>query len=98
MPQGITRRQLLATTGLAGLGGVASVFSARPAHAFSLATMDATTQRLYLESCSMKDGAYHRELVADVKQGLQGKATEAEIEAALAQMTCPICGCPINTL
>jgi hypothetical protein len=95
MSKGITRRQLLATTGLVG---AVSVLSARPANALSLQSMDATTRRLYLESCSVKDGAYHRELVADVKQRLQGKATEAEIETAIAQMSCPICGCPINTL
>ena len=53
-------------------------------------------QRLYLQACSTKDGTYHRQLVAEVRERLQGQATDAQIEAAIAATTCPICGCPIT--
>ena len=91
----ITRRRLLSTTVLACAGAAAFVASTRLAHAFSTEIMSAETQRLYLSACTAKDGAYHRQLVAEVRQTLQNKVSEAEIEAAIASATCPVCGCPI---
>ena len=95
MERGITRRQLLSTTVLA-VGAAALAFASRPARAFSVQPMDAEAQGLYLAACSTRDGPYHRQLVADAKKQLEGRATEAQIEAALAQMTCPVCGCPVT--
>src|SRR5712692_8822612 len=92
----ITRRQLLSTTVLALTGAAAWVAGADPASALSLEAMNAETRRLYLSACSLKDGAYHRQLVAEVKERLAGKADEAAIEAAIAAATCPVCGCPIT--
>lgn len=95
MDRMITRRKLLSTTILAGAGAAAFIASTRLAHAFSVETMSAETQRLYLSACTAKNGTYHRQLVAEVRQTLQNKVSEAEIEAAIASAVCPICGCPI---
>ena len=95
MDRMITRRRLLSTTILA-CGGVASlVAGTRPAGALTLETMNSETRRLYLSACSAQDGPYHRQLVAELRQTLQNRASEAEIEAAIAAATCPVCGCPI---
>jgi hypothetical protein len=91
----ISRRQLLSTTILA-CGGVAALLATtRLARALSIETMNPETQRLYLSACTARDGAYHKQLVAEVRQVLQNRASEAEIEAAIASATCPVCGCPI---
>ena len=92
----LTRRQLLSSTILAGVGAAALVACTRVAHALSLETMNAETQRVYLSACSTRDGTYHRQLVAEVREKLQNKVSEAQIEAAIAATTCPVCGCPIT--
>ena len=93
----ITRRRLLSTTILACGGAAAFLAGARPARALSLETMSPETRRLYLSACTAQDGTYHRQLVAEVRQTLQNRASETEIEAAIAAATCPVCGCPIAT-
>ncbi|HZS84075.1 MAG TPA: hypothetical protein VFA50_14470 [Stellaceae bacterium] len=97
MERGITRRGLLSTTVLAGAGAIAAASAARSARALSLQPMDAQSRSLYLAACSSRDGAYHRELVAEARKELAGRASDAQIEAAIVRMTCPICGCPITT-
>jgi len=92
----LTRRQLLSSTILAGVGAAALIACTRVAHALSLETMNAETQRIYLSACSSRDGTYHRLLVAEVRERLQNKVSEAQIEAAIAATTCPVCGCPIT--
>lgn len=85
-----SRRRFLATTALAGAG--AAVPAA--AFAFSLEPADAETSTLYLNACSQN--AYHAQLLADAKAALAGKASDAEIEKAVALVTCPVCGCPVG--
>jgi hypothetical protein len=97
MAKGLSRRRLFATTALGGLGAILGIAAARPARALTMQPMDAEAKALYLTACSARDGSYHRELVAEAKQRLAGRASEAEIEAAIAAMTCPVCGCPITT-
>jgi hypothetical protein len=92
----ITRRHLLSTTILACAGAAALIGCMRRASALSIETMSPETQRLYISACSTRDGAHHRQLVAEVRETLQNKFNEAEIEAAIAKATCPICGCPIT--
>lgn len=96
MDRMMTRRQLLSTTILACSGAAALLASTRLAHALSIETMNPETQKLYLSACTARDGGYHKQLVAEVRQALQNRASEAEIEAAIASATCPICGCPIT--
>jgi hypothetical protein len=91
----ITRRHLLSTTILACSGMAALLAGTRPARALSLETMSPETRRVYLSACTARDGIYHRQLVAEVRQELQNRASEAEIEAAIAGASCPVCGCPI---
>jgi hypothetical protein len=97
MDHRIARRRLMSTTVLACAGVVAAlVAGTRHARALSLEIMDPQTQRLYASACTTRDDAYHRQLVAEVRQTLHNKFSEAEIEAAIAKATCPICGCPIT--
>ena len=96
MDRMITRRHLLSTTVLACAGAAVLVAGTRKAGALSVETMNSETQRLYLSACTAKDGSYHRQLVAEVREKLQNKVSEAEIEAAIASATCPVCGCPIT--
>jgi hypothetical protein len=92
----IARRRLMSTTMLACAGAAAAlVAGTRHARALSLEIMNPETQRLYASACTTRDDAYHRQLVAEVRQTLQNKFSEAEIEATIAKATCPICGCPI---
>ncbi len=92
----ITRRHLLSTTVVACAGATAVLAGSRRANALSVETMNPETQRLYLSACTAKDGTYHRQLVAEVREKLQNKVSEAEIEAVIASATCPVCGCPIT--
>jgi hypothetical protein len=92
----IARRRLLSTTILACAGSAALVVGTRCASAMSLETMGSETQRRYGSACTRRDDAYHRQLVAEVRETLQNKFSEAEIEAAITKATCPICGCPIT--
>jgi hypothetical protein len=92
----ISRRDLLTTTSLAGFGGFAALLAlSRPAGALTVHEMQGQTRELYLSACGSKDGGYHRQLVAEIRQRLEGRVTEAEIEAAIAATTCPVCGCPL---
>ena len=85
-----SRRRFLASTALATgaalLPATASGFAIEPA--------DAETSALYLNACSRN--AYHARLLADAKAALAGRASEAEIEQAVALVTCPLCGCPVG--
>lgn len=87
---GWSRRRFLATSALAGAGAAmpAAVFG------FSLEPADAETSALYLNACSQN--SYHAQLLADAKAALAGQASEADIEQAVALVTCPICGCPVG--
>jgi hypothetical protein len=96
MDRAVTRRQLLSTTILACTGAVALIAGTRLARALSLETMNSETQRIYLSACSTRDGTYHRQLVTEVRERLQNKVSEAQIEAAIVATTCPVCGCPIT--
>jgi hypothetical protein len=96
MDSSVTRRHFLSTSALAGSSALALLLLGRAAWAFSIGSKNAEAERLYAQSCGTQDGAYHRELVAEVKERLKGRATDAQIETAIAQMTCPICGCPIT--
>jgi hypothetical protein len=94
----VTRRRFLATTALAGLGAGATFFLGRHAAlALTPAPRNAAAEALYLQACGNRDGAYHKQLVAEVKERLHGQVGDAEIEAAIAKMSCPVCGCPITT-
>ena len=92
----MTRRSVLASTALTG-GLAALGVTSRPAGAFSTSAGSVEARQLYLQGCSAKDGTYHRQLVADIKAQLQGKASDEQIEAAIATAVCPICGCPVTT-
>jgi len=92
------RRRLL-TAALAGLGA-ATLAAPRGAWAFSLETPTATQQRLYREACASRHGDYHAELVREVlalleREEAAGQSPE-RVEAVLAAVSCPLCGCSLD--
>ena len=89
----LSRRRFLARTALAG-AGIAALTLPSAAVGFSIEPADAETAALYLNACS--SNAYHARLLADARTALAGTATDAEIERAIALMTCPVCGCPVG--
>jgi hypothetical protein len=90
----LTRRRFLSTTALAGAGAGAVLLAGKPAAAFTQKPMDAETHKLYASACGGPDAKpYHQELLVEAKAKLPGGISDAEIEAAMAALTCPICGC-----
>jgi hypothetical protein len=90
----VSRRRSLSITGLAGLGAGAALLSGKRASAFTQKPMDAETHKLYANACGgLEAKAYHQELLAEVKAQMPSGISDAEIEAAIAALTCPICGC-----
>jgi len=90
----LSRRFFLSTTALTGLGAGAAMLAGKPAAAFTQKAMDAETHKLYANACSGTEAkAYHQQLVAEAKAQLPSGTGDAQIEAALAALTCPICGC-----
>lgn len=87
----ISRRGFLSTTALAG----AAALWSGPARALTLAPMDAEGHRLYMNRCSIKGDAYHQALLAEAKAGLPPSLDAKAVQAALAGLTCPLCGCPV---
>ena len=90
----VSRRRFLSTTALSGLGAGAALLAARPATAFTQKPMDAETHKLYANACGAPEAkAYHQQLLDEAKAQLPSGTSDADIEAALSALTCPICGC-----
>jgi hypothetical protein len=88
----LSRRRFLSTSALGGLG--AALIAGRSATAFTQKPMDAETHKLYVTACGGPEATvYHREFLAQAKAQLPKAISNAEIEAAMAALTCPICGC-----
>jgi hypothetical protein len=90
----VSRRRFLSTTALSGLGAGAALLAGRSAAAFTEKPMDAETHKLFANACGGAGAtAYHQELLAEAKARLPTGISDTEIEAAMAALTCPICGC-----
>jgi hypothetical protein len=90
----LSRRRFLSSTALGGLGAGAALLAGKPAAAFTEKPMDAETHKLYASACGGPEAkAYHQQLLAEAKAQLPGGVSDAQIEAAMAALTCPICGC-----
>jgi hypothetical protein len=90
----MSRRAFFQSTALAGAGLGALLIHDQRAAAFEIKPMDAKTHEEYANVCgSPEQRAYHQQLLAEARAKLSATMTDAEIEAALAQMTCPVCGC-----
>ena len=90
----LTRRRFLSTTALAGAGAGAVLLAGQQAAAFTQKPMDAETHKLYANACGGSDAtAYHRQILAEAKAKLPSGISDAEIESAMAALTCPVCGC-----
>jgi hypothetical protein len=92
----VSRRRFLSTTALTGLGAGAALVTGKSAAAFTQKTMDAETHKLYANACGGAEAkAYHQQLLVEAKAQLPSGISDAEIEAALSALTCPICGCKL---
>ena len=90
----LSRRRFLSSTALGGLGAGAALLAGKPAAAFTEKPMDAETHKLYASACGGPEAkAYHQQLLAETKAQFPGGVSDAQIEAAMAALTCPICGC-----
>jgi len=88
----LSRRRFLSTTALAGAGAGAVLLAGKPAAAFTQKPMDAETHKLYANACGGPDAkAYHQQILAEAEA--QSGISDAEIETAMAALTCPVCGC-----
>ena len=95
----VSRREFLSKTALAtmALAGTALLGSGGVARALSLAPMDAEGHRLFINRCNVKGDSYHQALLAEAKAGLPQGLDAKTMQAALAAVTCPVCGCPVTT-
>jgi hypothetical protein len=90
----LSRRRFLSTTALVGAGAGAALLAGQPAAAFTQKPMDAETHKLYANACGGPDAkAYHQQILAEAKAQLPSGISDAEIETAMAALTCPVCGC-----
>jgi hypothetical protein len=90
----LSRRRFLSTTALAGAGAGAALLAGKQAAAFTEKPMDAETHKLYANACGGAGAsAYHQQLLTEARAQLPSGITDAEIETAMAALTCPVCGC-----
>jgi hypothetical protein len=78
-----------------GAAAVGLLCRPRQGAALTLERMDAEAHRLYVDHCNAKDDPYHRQLVEAAKASMPAGSSDKDIALNLAQMNCPICGCPI---
>ena len=90
----LSRRRFLSTTVLAGAGAGALLLAGKEAAAFAVKPLDVETHKLYANACGGADAqAYHQQLLIEAKAQLPSGTSDTDIEAAMAALTCPICGC-----
>lgn len=91
----VSRRRFLRSSAILGAAGMAAGSSS--VLAFSVEQMDVKTEAVWLSACQAPGSInpYHRQLLADVMAALQGKP-QAEIDAQMASLTCPLCGCSVT--
>jgi len=91
-----TRRQILGATSLAGLGAVAGLGGA---HAFQVTEPTRRIETLYSlrAACRGDEGAYHAQLIQDLRAALEASdLSDDEKAATVASLVCPSCGCRVN--
>lgn len=106
----IGRRRFLQAAALPVLGWIAGATGAaglttsgvKPAAAFAFeeAADDVSGQYLRARECLRAPNAYHEQLVTEVRAMLRARdvaVSEAEIRLAVAQTTCPLCGCALES-
>ncbi|HYC14122.1 MAG TPA: hypothetical protein VEC75_07725 [Stellaceae bacterium] len=98
MTRSVSRRRFLGSSALAGIGAGAFVFAAGQAQAaLKLSPMDAETHTAYRNACGGPEvRAYHDQLLEEARTKLAGTMSEKDLDAALAALTCPICGCHLE--
>jgi len=98
MTRSVSRRRFLSTSALAGAGAGALLVAGRQAKAaLKLSPMDAETHAAYKNACGGPEvRAYHDQLLAEAKAKYAGTMSDKDLDAALAALTCPICGCRLE--
>ena len=90
----INRRRFLAGSALVGTGFLTAAGIPVTVRAFSLEPADQETHAAYLNACSINK--VHGELIAEVVSKLGDRLSPEELEARLASLSCPYCGCPLG--
>lgn len=88
----LSRRRLMAALA----GGGFTLGAASRAMAFSEEAPTARLRILHDNACGAT--ASHKELVEEVEKTLGPNVSVEEKKAVIAQLTCPICGCPLAGL
>lgn len=88
----LSRRHLVAT--LAGAGLVLG--TSRAAFAFSDDTPTLRVRALHDNACGAT--ASHQQLVDEVNKTLGEGVSAEDKKAIIANLTCPVCGCPLGGL
>lgn len=98
MTRSVSRRRFLTSSALAGAGVGALLLPGGPANAaLKLSPMDAETHASYKNACGGPEvRAYHDQLLAEARTKLAGTMSAKDLDAALAALTCPICGCHLE--
>lgn len=92
MPSVSRRNFLMSATTI--VGAAVAALAATRAFGLSLEEPNAEVEELYLNRCTATN-QYHAQLLAELESKLSGHP-QAEIKAAVAAATCPMCGCPIG--
>lgn len=108
MREPISRRRVLQALGMPAVG-IAAGFAAlaastswpRSARAFSMEEAADDVSGLYAraKACASGENGYHEQLAAEVKAMLSERnasVSDDEIRLAVAQTTCPLCGCRLE--
>ncbi|WP_119459452.1 hypothetical protein [Rhodospirillaceae bacterium SYSU D60014] len=90
----INRRRFLAGSALAGAGFLTAAGAPVAARAFSFESANQETHKAYLNACSIN--SVHDELIEEVVSKLGDRLSPEEVEATLASLSCPYCGCPLG--
>jgi hypothetical protein len=104
MRPSISRRRVLQALGLpaAGIAALAaSLTSSTSVRAFSFEEAADDVSGLYAraKACANGENGYHEQLAAEVKAMLSERnasVSDDEIRLAVAQTTCPLCGCRLE--
>jgi hypothetical protein len=89
----LTRRQLLVST---VLGGIGTSLAASVASAFSIETTPKVAANAFALACKPLGGSDHSDLAAQAQTELRAEIARGTLPANAEQIViCPICGCRI---
>lgn len=89
----LDRRRFLGLAAAASAGAAGLAAGAAPVRAVRLEEADPVREKLLLEACETP--TTHQRLFQELVAQLEGRKGREAAERQVAQMACPICGCPL---